>query len=1248
MDEPNEATSLRDKKSGQKVIAANITRPDGSSFLLHSIDSPSFCIDNDDLNYSNSSSKYACVVRFHFDELQLVLVGVGDILITHADKTHTVVYGPLNNNNCHKKTTLILKDNDVLGQWVRPGQTNVIDYLGQTIEVHTSPPRGNPCFKFNLTTKTVHTNSVGKQSKEEVEDYKESEKIKQSEKDIKKPEEVEEEQEKDNEESEEVEESEEKDNKVSEKNVEESEEKDNEESEKEEEEEEDEGSKVSEKDEEEEEEEEIYDGEEPREDIIELLSSVEAPGTFAVGDSCKTDLLMPGLTVNGIGRLRLPLSNADVKALARVCRQAPFGRGSKTIIDKKVRNTLQLSPKHFQISNPSWTAQLKTLVKNVCSQMGVSETIEVDAQLYKLLLYEKGSFFKKHRDSEKVDGMFGTLIIALPSTFEGGELVVDHNGETKDFAFAKSSSFSSHFMSFYADCLHELREVTSGHRLCVVYNLVKVGGYGSFPSAATTTRTLKELRLATKAWGNDFDGNKMVFMLEHLYTPASVRGSKSNSKSYKGNDSALVELLLLTEDTDIDLEWDHCTVSYSQSGYANGGCGWDEYYSWEAETDSEMTLELEEHGQMDIDAEKEMIPPDFYENNTDYVEEFEPTGNEGVNAERQYTDKEAIVVWPRSQRWIVLANNKVDRMIELLSGEISALSDDEIEQKSEAATSCISKAKMVASRLLNCDSYVLNKNIYSFNIILCKLKDVHLTFSEFFVPLFKSKKVSPKMISIFGEDLSKLILLLNVFGTECVRPLLFDIFSQERYSKYSDEVATFAVLLWQHLRKVQKYRELVDCLLKHFVNQNMPCSSINTSFCNTWRRNRNNSYPVKKILNMFQGHQNISMDRNGVWNKLSFTAVEALRKVFLKSSDDRPPLSTTFVGVGIGSVCDANGWSNHEQVLIDILRGLCDTEISTAAAFLEELASVQTTDDKKVERHRVCGNLALIVTTKMTLRAAASTKDYKEQFNLFKLTTRFCPQNFEKVTEHILRHDIDAVLIPFINSAYKWLQSEYLLENPNGSTSATQALSKITLFCVKGVQKRVDAPLGFTTLYSSESNISNNSRIAGLYSFLKNPCKKELKYQLRKRDHKMTSVELKKVQGITHRFFQKNGRGGSWFLSVVKTSNPKRLSHGVKLLCPCDSYDSACLAMAHNAVLERRNKSRQKLSKLKSYLPHDVLRNLNISDLTGNSGEENREHNIQAMSGANLSGAKRKTNSNVSGSVKKKKVKQSNDIIDLT
>jgi len=238
------------------------------------------------------------------------------------------------------------------------------------------------------------------------------------------------------------------------------------------------------------------------------------------------------------------------------------------------------------------------------------------------LLYEEGSFFAPHRDSEKEEGMFGTLVVVLPSQFTGGELVIKHKNETETINQA-GSNFGSQYAAFYADCKHELKKVTSGHRVCLVYNLVKTGS-GRQPRAVDNSSLLERMKVAARNWGDQYDGNKLVLMTEHLYTPAGIRNGKGSSK-YKGGDAAVVELLEDAIKKGADIEFDHGTVSlkeygsgeggYEDYGYRRRGWGYDyeEDYTWGETTDRDLSLELTTWGKVDIDEEEEMVPEDFFE-----------------------------------------------------------------------------------------------------------------------------------------------------------------------------------------------------------------------------------------------------------------------------------------------------------------------------------------------------------------------------------------------------------------------------------------------------------------------------------------------------------------------------------------------------------------------------------------------------------------------------------------------------------
>ena len=75
----------------------------------------------------------------------------------------------------------------------------------------------------------------------------------------------------------------------------------------------------------------------------------------------------------------------------------------------------------IKFQNPVWESKLKKLTKRVSE--GLVCHSEVEAKLYKLLIYKTGCLFKngnnRYPDMEKEKNMFGTLIIQLPSIHSG-------------------------------------------------------------------------------------------------------------------------------------------------------------------------------------------------------------------------------------------------------------------------------------------------------------------------------------------------------------------------------------------------------------------------------------------------------------------------------------------------------------------------------------------------------------------------------------------------------------------------------------------------------------------------------------------------------------------------------------------------------------------------------------------------------------------------------------------------------------
>ena len=107
----------------------------------------------------------------------------------------------------------------------------------------------------------------------------------------------------------------------------------------------------------------------------------------------------PGLNVHGLGIIGLPLSTRDAVELGKFCHQAPFGKGSETIVDTTVRNTWELNADQFELQNPAWQTTLDDALEQVASTLGVvGGRTNIRAELYKLLLYNEGAFFDIHSE----------------------------------------------------------------------------------------------------------------------------------------------------------------------------------------------------------------------------------------------------------------------------------------------------------------------------------------------------------------------------------------------------------------------------------------------------------------------------------------------------------------------------------------------------------------------------------------------------------------------------------------------------------------------------------------------------------------------------------------------------------------------------------------------------------------------------------------------------------------------------------
>lgn len=126
--------------------------------------------------------------------------------------------------------------------------------------------------------------------------------------------------------------------------------------------------------------------------LSEILGDVDRPGDFFA--SGRTEFLAPRLEVEGVGPIALPLLPSQAKLLIKAATRAPYGRGPDTVVDTKVRRTWQIEASRLSIGGKHWAKTLDGIVERAAEGLGVAEP--VTAELYKLLVYDKGSFFISH------------------------------------------------------------------------------------------------------------------------------------------------------------------------------------------------------------------------------------------------------------------------------------------------------------------------------------------------------------------------------------------------------------------------------------------------------------------------------------------------------------------------------------------------------------------------------------------------------------------------------------------------------------------------------------------------------------------------------------------------------------------------------------------------------------------------------------------------------------------------------------
>jgi len=142
---------------------------------------------------------------------------------------------------------------------------------------------------------------------------------------------------------------------------------------------------------------------------------------------------------------------------------APYGQGGETLRDSDVRHAIRLAARGAaRVSGFDVHEVLDEI------EASLSPRTHLAATLLDVLVYPPGGHFVRHKDTPYSADLVGTLIIGLPIAHTGGEFqvedrVVDWSGNIDRERLP--------WVAFFGDADHEIRPVTSGARVTLVYSL---------------------------------------------------------------------------------------------------------------------------------------------------------------------------------------------------------------------------------------------------------------------------------------------------------------------------------------------------------------------------------------------------------------------------------------------------------------------------------------------------------------------------------------------------------------------------------------------------------------------------------------------------------------------------------------------------------------------------------------------------------------------------------------------------------
>jgi hypothetical protein len=253
-----------------------------------------------------------------------------------------------------------------------------------------------------------------------------------------------------------------------------------------------------------------------RKQVINSLRNLQRKREFTASGSCFNGL--PGLTIHGIGTVPLPVTAFVAEQIKKVARPVihtpvlvaatsypatnvsggPFKKPTQTgcnladqaavvkneaAFPSPIPKVYEISDNLISIKHPHWNNSLLHVLAMVKSTFKIGDASTISAKLTKAVLYESeqttantASKPKWQTEPRRAKGSneFATLVIQLPSEYEGGSFSLRYNDSQPCHKFNDSHNafYESQYVAYYDAVEHCTIPVVSGYRFVLVYTLL--------------------------------------------------------------------------------------------------------------------------------------------------------------------------------------------------------------------------------------------------------------------------------------------------------------------------------------------------------------------------------------------------------------------------------------------------------------------------------------------------------------------------------------------------------------------------------------------------------------------------------------------------------------------------------------------------------------------------------------------------------------------------------------------------------